>query len=108
MIGAERERQMIGKGYTVEHDDAHDRGQLVAAAMCYLALCIVHVIADRFPKFNIASLWPWNPAESYPRGERHAMLVKAGALIAAELDRVRRAEAIERATLLNRRLGHRD
>jgi hypothetical protein len=37
LIAAERKRQIEAKGWTYEHDDAHEEGELIAAAVCYAA-----------------------------------------------------------------------
>lgn len=83
LIAAERQRQIDAEGYTPEHDDEHDRGEIADAAACYAA--------------RKRELWPWvnqpKMAERPTRDERMRELVKAGALIAAEIDRLLRSEA---------------
>lgn len=89
LIGDERVRQIEEEGWTPEHDAEHDAGELLSAAACYLFLCI-------FPPHSVSGsppqMWPdnwrWNPSDDPVRN-----LVKAGALIAAEIDRLKRAEA---------------
>lgn len=76
-IAAERHRQQHEEGWTAEHDDQHTHGELAAAAACYLA-----------PERN---LWPFERRYYKPSGRIYS-LVKAGALIAAELDRLERAQ----------------
>jgi hypothetical protein len=66
---SERQRQKSDEGWTAEHDLSHDSGELVRAALTYLS--------------GEASLWPWEGAPKF--GPRD--LVKAGALLYAELDR---------------------
>lgn len=86
MIAAERQRQVEVEGWTPEHDALHGDGQLVDAARCYL-------IAPRF-KNGPPHYWPWHLRYWKPTPEdRVRELVKAGALIAAEIDRLSPVEA---------------
>jgi hypothetical protein len=78
---AEQERQMAVEGWAPEHDDEHGDGELAIAAECYA----LHA-ADG----NCRGLWPWDFRWWKPRTPRRD-LVKAGALILAELDRIDRA-----------------
>lgn len=79
LIAAERRRQIDEEGWSMAHDaSCHNNGQLVHAAMAYLAL-----VVGRVELSNI--LWPW---EGLPK--KHdplRSLAVAGALIAAEIDR---------------------
>lgn len=95
LIAAERKRQIELEGWTAEHDDQHDRGQLAAAGAVY-ALTV-----DGPEKRRVAiflDFWPWwkgidpcLPAWWKPTpGDSIRQLVKAGALIAAEIDRLQR------------------
>lgn len=84
MISAERRRQVETEGWTAEHDDAHGDGALAQAAACYL---MPTVLMD-----PAACYWPWS-REWWKPGDRIRDLTKAGALIAAELDRLQRLEA---------------
>lgn len=95
LISAERRRQVEGEGWTPAHDDEHDTGELAIAAACY---CIAdHSIhGGRAPGGNfydttIRTLWPWS-SDGFKPSEPIRNLVKAGALIAAEIDRLKRAE----------------
>lgn len=77
-VVAERERQKAVEGWTPEHDDEHKDGELARAAACYaLGTPVRHK-------------WPWG-AEWWKPGDRRRNLVKAGALILAEIDRLDRA-----------------
>lgn len=82
-IARERERQISAEGWTPEHDDEHTDGHMALAAACY-ALQSTHVGATR--------LWPWDRAWWKPKDERRN-LVKAAALIVAEIERLDRAAA---------------
>lgn len=109
LIRAERQRQIDIEGWTPDHDDQHDDGQLMRAAMCYY----MHgtgraayrntsslVSTDTCPhcgnglrhrRIN-ASLpmgWPWEPRWWKPQNTNRD-LVRSGALLLAEKDRLAR------------------
>jgi hypothetical protein len=104
LIAAERQRQIDAEGWTPEHDDGHTLGQLAAAGASYALL------NTRWRDSKILGselvrhiLWPWDaewfkptqyPDPPYTPNvhlDRHLRdLVKAGALIAAEIDRLER------------------
>lgn len=85
-IAAERSRQMKEEGYSTFHDDKHAKGELVLAAISYLW-------GGWVPTSQIKEMyWPWDLSAYKPKGRIHD-LVRAGALIAAEIDRLQRIEA---------------
>jgi len=88
---AERRRQISGEQWSPEHDDFHEEGELADAAACYAAGSIpmaqVAPDSDRY-----VSLCPWDQSWWKPSGGRRRNLVKAGALILAEIERLDRAE----------------
>lgn len=88
-IAAERDRQVDVKGRTPEHDDEHRWGQLTQAASCYLwAATQINASHAEAP-----SNWPWDLTCSWrPSDDPKRNLEKAGALIAAEIDRIQRLE----------------
>lgn len=98
LIVAERQRQIVAEGWTPEHDAQHSGGDLVRAAECYLlaprydllirhAVPVVHGPAAGQPW--APHRWPWEPRYWKPcPDDRLRELVKAGALIAAEIDRL--------------------
>lgn len=86
LIAAERRRQVEAEGWTQEYDDAHSEGELAAAAGCY-ALSAVNGLAESEAK----RFWPWEWRWWKPADKKRA-LVKAGALIVAELERLIREE----------------
>lgn len=91
LIGAERERQMDTEGWTPEHDDGHEQGELAGAAACYAIPPHVRKKDHISPSWR--ALWPWESRWWKPTpDDRVRELVKAGALIAAEIDRLQRAE----------------
>ena len=77
-IAAERRRQIEGEGYDPSHDDGYTMSELLRAAVSYI---------KGFPE-----AWPWHSKFWKPRDERRN-LVKAGALIVAEIERLDRASA---------------
>lgn len=83
---SERTRQIDAEGWSRAHDDAHSRGELALAAACY-ALSAVGVRGD-----DPASLrfWPFDDSWWRP-GTPRRDLVKAAALILAEIERLDRA-----------------
>lgn len=90
-IAAERRRQIEVEGWTPEHDDQHQSGELAEAAACY-----ARAASDPeglTPFECLPTFWPWG-REWYKPGNPRRALVKAGALIAAEIDRLDRAAAI--------------
>ncbi|KGS43821.1 hypothetical protein X945_3215 [Burkholderia pseudomallei ABCPW 107] len=86
---AERRRQVEAEGWTPEHDDQYQHGAIALAAACYAANAGGVAWADPLPSF-----WPWMHNWWKPTTPRRD-LVKAGALILAELER------LDRAALLN-------
>lgn len=112
-IAAERRRQVEEEGWTAEHDEMHVRGELALAAVCYAAPERVYV--ERRTELGAVSFidpWPFRPLPharghtdwdkrkamrkgNYPlwpdeqtQEQRVELLTKAGALIAAEIDRI--------------------
>jgi hypothetical protein len=97
-IAVERLRQIDVEGWTSTHDDQHSRGELAMAAACYATPEPVYPIRANAP-FG----WPWDvswwkPKSHNPRTRqrdhtdtgRRRDLVKAGALIVAEIERLDR------------------
>lgn len=85
MIALERARQVFSEGYSAEHDDRHKRYQLVDAGICYAREATLAARPSSVPL-----TWPWED-ELWKPSERIDDLVKAGALFAAEIDRLLRA-----------------
>lgn len=84
---AERQRQISAEGWTPEHDDQHGDGELAAAASCYALVGYTDRSRDAFksPLQN----WPW-AREWWKPSDRRRDLIKAGALIIAEIERLDR------------------
>jgi hypothetical protein len=89
---AERERQKSVEGWTTEHDDEHDTGDLARAAAAYAR----HAGSDEDTRqvnsgFAPEDLWPSEWGAAWKPSTRRCDLVKAGALILAEIERLDRA-----------------
>jgi hypothetical protein len=93
-IAAERNRQIEEEGFTAEHDDRWKKGELAQAAMCYcMAEPDPEDIRNGSVEYCVPDEWPfsrkwWKPTLD----NRIRELEKAGALIAAEIDRLQRLE----------------
>ena len=97
LIAAERTRQIEDEKYSSRHDDQHNRGEMVGAAIQYASLVYT---ATSDPNHKLSTLpvpmfWPWEEKTWRPSDDIVRNLVKAGALIAAEIDRLQRAKAKE-------------
>jgi hypothetical protein len=121
MIAEERKRQIEEEEWTPEHDDEHTGGSLALAAVCFAAPTKLYRRIDTASGITFVDPWPeswawqwdrrfrygtcrYNPGnvrpdpETYTYEERVDLLTKAGALIAAEIDRlVRRQERVKKA-----------
>jgi len=78
-IVAERRRQVELEGWTPDHDADHRVGELARAGGCYAIFGDTRVQTP-------PSHWPW-ASEWWKPADYRRNLVKAGALILAELDR---------------------
>lgn len=92
MIAVERLRQIEKEKWTPEHDqEEHNDGTMATAAACYaMPIPVRNQKVLSHPLWY--SLWPWdcrwfNPAPNNKEG-RLKDLRRAGALIAAEIDRL--------------------
>lgn len=86
---AERKRQVTAEGWTPGHDDEYEHGELADAAGCYALSSELFDCAGEPPR-----PWPW-PDEWWKPTNRRRDLVKAGALILAEIERLDRAAGIK-------------
>ena len=80
-VTAERQRQQSTKGYSTQQDDTYIGGELAAAAISYIE------------PMEAESYWPadWHD-DSFKPSDYRRNLVKAGALILAEIERIDRQE----------------
>jgi len=81
LVAAERRRHVEVEGWTPEHDASLAPDILALAAICY-------ALPEQVRGRAILSAWPWAPEFWKPTpDDRVRELVKAGALIVAEIDR---------------------
>ena len=109
MIAEERARQVSVEGWSAGHDDEHRMGEMAVAAICYAkphsnakpCLCASRREASLICPLHSGGAWapagwPWSMHWWKPSESRVRNLVKAGALIAAEIDRLNRAAAMQK------------
>lgn len=103
-IAAERKRQIEAESWDVAHDDAHTDGGLAraAAAYAFAGACQQKIQRERLSKAHllelhgsdigrvVKSLWRWDWCWWKPKDPRRD-LIRAGALIVAEIERLDRA-----------------
>lgn len=98
LIREERRRQVEVEGWTSKHDDTHTDGEMAEAAVCYALTPAWREAKLNQPAVDTTlieyltdglSLQGWSVKLS-PNGDRIRELTKAGALIAAEIDRLLR------------------
>lgn len=104
LILAERKRQIEAEGWSEQHDASHTHGELARAAACY-AIGSPEVKAPRRVRQTTGvttsesvifeQVWPWEE-RWWKAGDRVRELVKAGALIAAEIDRLNREHSLRK------------
>ena len=114
LIAEERARQISVEGWDAEHDRSHTDGALATAAACYalpperrgmdrrqMPVNTARGLADPdsfvWVEKSVPCDWPfdcewWKPCPE----DRVRELVKAGALVAAEIDRLQRAANVHR------------
>jgi hypothetical protein len=102
-VMAERRRQIEQEGWTPDHDDEHLEGSLALAGGCYAANAatwlamkadgLKHLIAEgRYAEMSRTLLrWPWRKEWWKPTNPRRD-LIKAGALILSEIERLDRQQ----------------
>lgn len=107
-IMTERQRQLDKEGWDAEHDDGHRERELVFAAICYAAPGEVYLRTDLDNGVSFHDPWPdswddeWDKRHYKKNGDltkatdldvkkQIRNLEKAGALIAAEIDRLLRS-----------------
>ena len=104
LIAAERQRQIEKKGYDADHDEMESAFQLSTAAAMYIANAINTDFEDHThyddkgdcARFQLREIdtkkwgeqWPWEDKDGRYKSDVKTSLIKAGALIAAELDRI--------------------
>jgi hypothetical protein len=109
-IAAERKRQIEVEGWTSRHDDEHTDGSMATVAALYATPDLVFRMEKWAAGFQFVDPWPesWNghydkrphpgngnvvgPNYKLSGPQRIRQLEKAGALIAAEIDRLLRCK----------------
>ncbi|HCD3048219.1 TPA: ead/Ea22-like family protein [Klebsiella variicola] len=96
---AERQRQVTTEGWSPKHDDQYKNTELAFAASCYAfhAAAASWDLEDNgipYDSHPVPKQWPWEPSWWRPTDARRD-LVKAGALILAEIERIDRAAGIK-------------
>lgn len=82
LIAEERTRQIEQEGWTADHDDQYREDELIRAAVCYMAAAVGYGGPLDEVTWPFPGVW-WKPGKNDPV----RCLAKAGALIAAEIDR---------------------
>lgn len=104
-VAAERIRQISIEGYDAAHDDEHDKGEIALAAALYATPIRLYEHRQRATGEMFMDPWPWEQefdrrpyvgnmvqANSIMKPpDRRRQLVKAAALIVAEIERLDRA-----------------
>lgn len=92
LIADERQRQQEKEGFSISHDQGNSRGELACAARCYANPSPIALADDGLPL-----IWPPGWSRSWWKPTTQVRnLVKAGALIAAEIDRLQVIEATKK------------
>jgi hypothetical protein len=94
-IAIERKRQISNEGWTAQHDDEHTKGELALVAASYASHAATfrdaHTLGMNYSTKASPPNWPWS-RDWWKPTDRRRDLVKAGALIIAEIERIDRAE----------------
>jgi hypothetical protein len=88
-IAAERKRQIEVEGWTAHHDNEHDDDEMAKAAALYALPPALRILRVNPAQNLLSYVWPWDTKWWKPK-DRRRDLVRAGALIAAEIDRLDR------------------
>jgi hypothetical protein len=89
IITEERQRQIEVEGWDSEHDSDHDNESLATAAACYATPINERELTIGGRYDGIPTMWPWDKEWWKPTPENRVReLAKAGALMAAEIDRL--------------------
>lgn len=103
-IQAERNRQLLDEHFDAVHDDEHTNGELIRAAENYALYASRQV--SGYPDLDLGMPcddhgsyygWPWETSWWKPSDDPIRNLTKAGALIAAEIDRLQRSQQSDRS-----------
>lgn len=92
MISYERNRQIYDEGWSSEHDDQHRLGEIIRDSIAYSTRAFYQIYINNETIIDSSLGWPWSLDWFKPSNDPILNLVKAGALIAAEIDRIQREE----------------
>lgn len=104
LIAKERARQISKEGWDDAHDDTHMDGELAVAAIAYAMTPLQRKAKREYRCIGeddrmttgiqtlLSFFWPWDDERWKPARNRIRDLTKAGALIAAEIDRLQRSK----------------
>jgi hypothetical protein len=106
-VAAERRRQIESEGMTYAHDDSHESGEMAMAGACYAAHAVCRDTIERgkwktvmrqieSAQLLVRNMWPWGRQWWKPKDHRRD-LVRAAALIIAEIERLDRAAHKQKA-----------
>lgn len=109
-IAIERARQVDLEGYDEVHDADHVDGEIALAAACYAAWAAgkrIFMKKDFAASISFDDPWPWgecddrrpyngNVLRAPTEAQKLRLLEKAGALIAAEIDRILAARELRK------------
>ncbi|MGA7524100.1 MAG: hypothetical protein WBW84_16730 [Acidobacteriaceae bacterium] len=93
----ERRRQIEAENWAPAHDDEHTDGQLAMAAACYAVAAAWQADgSEPRPTRETTGMpeWPWDEEWWKPKDARRN-LVRAAALLLAEIERVDRASQLQ-------------
>lgn len=97
LIAEERQRQIEVEGFDLEHDEEYTLDELAAAAAAYAFAPFMDDKIQKGYKTPPSPMWPedwlakwWKPTPE----DRIRELQKAGALIAAEIDRIQQLDLL--------------
>lgn len=83
-VASERARQISKHGHDESHDDTHSDGSIAYAAMAFVASALKEErLADE--------IYPWGVGFDPHGDDRRTLMVKAAALMIAEIERIDRA-----------------
>ena len=90
LVAKERKRQIEEEGFSPKHDAEHTDGELAMAAACYAAPEQVYIHTQAEDVHHFVDPWPedWHEWDKREEHSRIRQLAIAGALIAAEIDRL--------------------